>query len=515
MAYTSIQKIINKDYAGIFQWLLDSMDCSIAILDQGGNVVIHSRVNGNQPLRDAPFYQGDTLAGWVRGSGKSDQVNGVASLLTYILNQEAEKKDLAAEVLDRYRELNLLYRLSSRLVTSPKPEEIAQIALEEICPLIHAAHGAVLLKSEASGQLEMLASCGYRYNPHQHTLGPEVIIERVMQTGVPEMSSAQPAPDQFPAMPNSSVSVMCAPLKTEKEIIGVIIMVGEHPDDFAAGDLKLLTTIASQTAPAIEIAHLYQASIEKARLEHDLEMARKVQADLLPRNMPQIEGWQISAYWNPARMVSGDFYDFIPLPDGRLGLVIGDVTGKGMPAALVMANTRSILRGVAGSSSSNRRDTPARMLGRANNLLCDDMPQHMFVTCLLIFLDYKTGRLTFANAGHPLPFHKGEHEVTELCATGMPLGIFPRYRYEDNETQMNPGESLVLYSDGLIEAHNNTGDMYGIGRIRTFMDSFHENHFPRGEKLIHSITEGLEEFTGPGWEQEDDVTLVVLERTAG
>jgi serine phosphatase RsbU (regulator of sigma subunit) len=216
-------------------------------------------------------------------------------------------------------------------------------------------------------------------------------------------------------------------------------------------------------------------------------------------------GWRIDRYYRPAREVGGDFYDFIDLLDGHMGLVIGDVTDKGVPAALVMATTRSLLRGTAGGLES-----PGTVLQRVNDVLYEEIPPNMFVTCLYAILDPRSGRLRFANAGHDLPYHHRNGSVHELHARGMPLGLMPGMLYEENELTLVPGEGVLFYSDGLVEAHNSQRDMFSFGRLQRLLASGSQG----GEALVGMLLEELARFTGEGWEQEDDITMVLLERDA-
>jgi serine phosphatase RsbU (regulator of sigma subunit) len=218
--------------------------------------------------------------------------------------------------------------------------------------------------------------------------------------------------------------------------------------------------------------------------------------------VPEIEGYQIAVYYQPAREVGGDFYDFLKLPEGRLGLIVGDATGHGMPAALVMATTRGMLR--AGTQIS---DSPSEALERVNNSLYPEIPPNMFVTCLAAILDSRTGRLQYANAGHDLPYLRHAHGVSELRATGMPLGMMPNRSYEQKEITLKPGDSILLYSDGLVEAHDSRREMFGFPRMQGFVGAH-----PGGATLIDFLLTELERFTGEEWEQEDDITLLTLQR---
>lgn len=246
-------------------------------------------------------------------------------------------------------------------------------------------------------------------------------------------------------------------------------------------------------------------AMERAHMEHQLQMARLIQQTLLPRQSPDLPGWRMYSHYQPAQAVGGDFYDFLPFEDGRMGLIVGDVTDKGMPAALLMATTRSLLRTVAEQVHS-----PGQVLRQVNELLVREIPPKMFVTCLYAVLDPATGRLRYANAGHNLPYrsHPDNGRVAELRATGMPLGLMPEMEYEEIETTITPGECLVFYSDGLVEAHNPRREMFGSRRLQGLLGSC------AGEcpTLIQHLLGEMEAFTGRGWEQEDDVTLVTLQR---
>jgi anti-sigma regulatory factor (Ser/Thr protein kinase) len=217
--------------------------------------------------------------------------------------------------------------------------------------------------------------------------------------------------------------------------------------------------------------------------------------------LPDLPGWDVAAYYQPAREVGGDFYDFFQLEDGRVAVVIGDVTDKGVPAAMVMAAARSLLR-----ASGSRIVSPGEVLERVNDLLCPDIPERMFVTCLFAVVDPVSGRIVFANAGHNLPFARTVDGPVELRARGMPLGMMPGMSYEEKEATLGPGDALFLYSDGITEAHNAGREMYDTHRLSEQIAG------SEGE-LIDGVLTSLRRFTGDAWEQEDDITIVTLRRT--
>jgi serine phosphatase RsbU (regulator of sigma subunit) len=249
-----------------------------------------------------------------------------------------------------------------------------------------------------------------------------------------------------------------------------------------------------------------QLGIMRRSIEQELRMARDIQQALLPKDSPRRDSWKISHRYLPAREVGGDFYDFLELPGGRLGLVVGDATGHGMPAALVMATARSMLRAVAQAS-----DSPGEVLRRTNDPLVVDIPPNMFVTCFYGILDLFSGRLLYANAGHDPPYlRRGGGDAEELRARGMPLGLMPGMSYEEKEILLEPGNSALLYSDGLVEAHDAGGEMFGFPRLRALV----AEHGDEEKSLVDSLLEELYSFTEEGWEQEDDITLLMLQRSA-
>jgi serine phosphatase RsbU (regulator of sigma subunit)/predicted ester cyclase len=251
---------------------------------------------------------------------------------------------------------------------------------------------------------------------------------------------------------------------------------------------------------------LEQERIERERVEQELQVARRIQQASLPKVVPQLEGWQITPFYRPAREVGGDFYDFHPLSEGRLGLVVGDATGKGVPAALVMSTTCGMLQLAVQASESS---SPSEVLERVNEALTVRIPSNMFVTCFYAILEPKSGYLSYANAGHDLPYlwHSGEAE--ELRARGMPLGLMPGMSYEEKETELDAGEVVLFYSDGLVEAHDPRGEIFGFPRLQALVAKHGEV-----EALGDFLMEELYTFVGEGWEQEDDITLLTLKRSA-
>ena len=298
------------------------------------------------------------------------------------------------------------------------------------------------------------------------------------------------------------------PLITRGELIGWLGL-GQRlsGQDYSANDKLMLSRLAIQVAPALRVAQLaaeQQAeAVERERLEQEMLVARRIQSALLPKELPSYQDWHISAFYQPARQVGGDFYEYKYFEDGRLGIFIGDVTDKGIPAAMVMATTRTLLMALAGDALS-----PGEVLKRVNNLLHKDIPDSMFVTCFYAILDPATGRMVFSNAGHNLPYHHTCDGVLELKAAGMPLGLMPDMEYDLHETIVEPGDRLIFYSDGLIEAHNPQEVMFGYKRLTDLIGDYAGDD----PALIDHLIGELKAFSGPEWEQEDDITIVAIKR---
>jgi serine phosphatase RsbU (regulator of sigma subunit)/predicted ester cyclase len=248
---------------------------------------------------------------------------------------------------------------------------------------------------------------------------------------------------------------------------------------------------------------------ERERVEQELLVARRIQQTSLPKEVPNVKGWEIAPLYQPAREVGGDFYDFHLLSNDRVGLVVGDATGKGVPAALVMSTTCGMLQLASRALASSL--SPGEVLEQVNETLFTRIPANMFVTCFYTILDPKSGCLTYANAGHDLPYlRRRGGEAEELRARGMPLGLMPGMSYEESEIVLDDGEAALFYTDGLVEAHDPKGEMFGFPRLQELVSE----HAADEGSLEEALLEELYTFVGEGWEQEDDITLLALKRSA-
>jgi serine phosphatase RsbU (regulator of sigma subunit) len=315
---------------------------------------------------------------------------------------------------------------------------------------------------------------------------------------------------QSPALKALQVAgvVLVVPLISSGSLVGLLSLGPRRSErGYSTDDLRLLNSLAGYAAPAMRVGQLVRQQQAEARqrerIEQELKIAQIIQQQFLPKQLPDLPSWHVAAFYRPARTVGGDFYDFIPLPDGRVMFVVGDVTDKGIPAALVMASTHALLRDAA-----PRLISPGKVLGHVNEMLCVDIPAHMFVTCLALVLNPVSGEVVFANAGHDVPYVRTQGGVAELRARGMPLGLMPGMDYEERRFQFEPGDCALLHSDGLAEAHAPDREMFGFPRVSALVGKG-----PSGEALIDLCLTELGSFTGANHEQEDDITLVSLQRS--
>ncbi len=404
--------------------------------------------------------------------------------------------------------LALLYRLSQTFNSSLDLDEVLNLVMDEVIAVTRAERGFVTLR-EANGSLVFRTARGMdqkTIDDPQFQISRSV-VERVASEGEPILTSDAQTDDRL-SMRRSVMalglrSILCVPLRLKDKVSGVVYVDNRlQTGIFAQDDLELLTAIASSAAIAIENARLYQLAVEKGRLERELQMARDVQASLLPRETPQVAGWELAARWEPARQVAGDYYDFIPLDEGQLGLVIADVSDKGMPAALFMALTRSIVRASVGRTLS-----PAEGIAHANQLICADATGGMFVTLFYARLNPTTREIVFVNAGHnpPLLYRADEDELTKLTRTGMALGVLEDTSFEERTLSLNPGDFLLLYTDGVTDATDAQEREFGMGRLESVVL---DHRHARAADIMSALDQAIHDFAGSA-APFDDIAILV------
>lgn len=407
--------------------------------------------------------------------------------------------------------LALLYRLSDTFNSSLDLDQVLNLVIDEVIAVTRAERGFLMLYDEAM-QLVFRAARGM----DQQTIDtPEFqvsrgVVDRVAREQQPVLTSNAQS-DEWLSGRASIIglglrSILCVPLLLKGRCLGVIYVDNRlQAGLFTPDDLELLTSIASSAAIALDNARLYQVALEKGRMERELQMARQVQASLLPRETPLIPGWQVAAWWQPARQVSGDFYDFLVDGPDRIAVVIGDVADKGMPAALFMTLTRSTIRATLAQHCE-----PAECIAQVNRLLCDDADNGMFVTVLYGELNPVTSELVYVCAGHypPLWYRAAEDRLTGLESTGMALAVHPWGPFEQRRVQVSPGDMLVFYTDGVIDATNERIEEFGHDRLHQVL---FDHRRESADDIVGALQSAIHAHVGPTV-PFDDIAVVLLKR---
>jgi sigma-B regulation protein RsbU (phosphoserine phosphatase) len=299
-------------------------------------------------------------------------------------------------------------------------------------------------------------------------------------------------------------TVLCMPLKNKDDkIVGVLQLLNKHKGLFTHDDENFIRALSIHAAIAIENARLYEEEKAYRQMREEVRLAAKIQLELLPKSFPVIDGYDIAGKSIPAQEVGGDYFDFIPLQDDRLAICLGDVSGKGLPASLLMANLQATLRGQSFGECS-----PRNCLERSNSLLYHSTSPDKFVTLFYSHLDTKKHRLTYSNAGHDNPFLLTSEKITRLKKGGIVLSIMDKFPYEEEMLELSRGDVLVIYTDGIAEAMNSKGEMFGEQRLSEILQA---NRQEASTKIIDTVFDAVKKFAGAA-PQSDDITMVVVKR---
>ncbi len=302
-------------------------------------------------------------------------------------------------------------------------------------------------------------------------------------------------------------TILCIPLRNkENEIVGVLQLLNKHSGFFTRDDENFIRALSIHAAIAIENARLYEAEREYQQVREEIRLAAKIQHELLPKVTPRVSGYDIAGKYVPAKMVGGDYFDFIQISPSKLVVCLGDVSGKGLPASLLMANVQATLRGQSLAVSS-----PKTCITNANKLLFHSTASDKFVTLFYGTLDTDEHLLLYCNAGHDNPvLLNSRKQIRRLKSGGVVLGIMEDFLYKEEAVRIQPGDLLVIYSDGIVEAMNRKGDMFGEERLITMLQKHRKDTAPQ---IIDSVFNGVVDYIR-GAEQSDDMTMVVVKRDA-
>jgi serine phosphatase RsbU (regulator of sigma subunit) len=469
----------------------------LAIVDSEGVVV---RASGAWPTDTADGDRSFALAprdervGTLMSTGEAPAalLVALAQSVTLLMREALDKHDLARETLERYREINLLYRVSETIGASLDPSDVPRLVLDEAERVIPSDAAAFLLGDAAPG-------AGWEE--------AAALIDNVRSTGRPDIATWVPAAD------GALASALCVPVRAGEKVLGAVVLartVGRKM--FTASDEKLLLGLASEAGIALERAWLHEQEKRHLQLEEELAVARRIQLTLLPTAPPTVPGWEFAATYAAARHVGGDFYDFLDhaLADNRLGLVIADVVGKGVPAALMMAYSRAVLRAQAMAGHS-----VVEVLEGANSLMIQERQSRPFVTAFHAQIELDSGCLSFASAGHDAPLWIAADGTTvrPLEAPGVILGAFRQTGLEPRSIMLEPGDTVVFYTDGVTEARDHDRQLFGDERLEQAAVAAVAAG-GSAQSVLSSVIEAVADFTA-GAEQADDLTIIVVRREGG
>lgn len=415
----------------------------------------------------------------------------------------------------RVAELTALNRMGQEILQARLDvDRLCELIYEEASRIVDTSTFQLGLFHGDEYELKVWVRQGRRQAPARFPQGgSEGIIGWLRQSATPLLvrdfaaeSGTLPASPSYvsPDPPRSAVFV---PLLSENRVVGAIAIQSFRPGAFRENHVRLLSNIANQAAAAIENALLQAQAEEKKKLERELEVARQIQSSLLPGCCPLIPGYQLTAEWRSARQVGGDFYDYFALPDGRWGILIADVSGNGVPAAIFMALSRSLIRsGVIGAASLSAG------LRRANAWILKDTTSGLFVTVFYAVLDPARHVFTYVNCGHnpPLLIRAKDASTDWLSTKGIALGIVEEIDLEEKSVTLDPGDSVLCYTDGITEARDQHDQLFGRGELLATALTARE----RGSDPIQTILEALAAHVGDT-PQADDITLLSLQRAPG
>ena len=399
-------------------------------------------------------------------------------------------------------DLFLLQRVAQRINSNLNIDSLLEEIVNDVSQTFGCSRFAVLLKDERTNELIVGADCGGDTNQHikgeRFTIGEYGMVGHVGATGQTYYAPDVSVDPYYKVSDSQTRSEVDIPLRSRGQLIGVLDAQHKDLSGFSPNRIQLLEALAGHIATAIENAQMFQRERkEKERMAKELVEARNIQRGLFPEKSPAIPGFKVDGTCVPCLEVGGDWYDYIPLPDGRLGVVLADVSGKGMGAAMLMSSTRTILRLVAESGHF-----PAEVLGRVNNLLLRDFPTARFVTMVYALVDPKNATVVFASAGHCFPLFVDSNSTHFLkTEVGLPLGI-QDVLFSEQTVKMTAHSRLVLYSDGVTEAMNSSSDQYGETRLA--------DHVANPSSSVESLLEEIHLFRD-GSSASDDVTVVMIE----
>jgi phosphoserine phosphatase RsbU/P len=407
-------------------------------------------------------------------------------------------------------ELSILNELSRAIGASVDSQDIIHKIVDRSMRAVQAEQTVVtLVDRNANEPMKTLVRAMTSSTEHPHYHLNENLIGWMHLYKKPLLTNDPTSDERFSGLKleQSIHSILCVPLMVKSALIGVITSYNKKGRGFNEEDQRLLAIIAGQSAQIIENARLYEEEKALVSMKEQVKLAAQIQLDLLPKSPPQLEGYDIAACSIAAQMVGGDYYDFVRAEDGRWAVCLGDVSGKGLPASLLMANLQATLRG-----QTAILNTVSETIARSNRLIYQSTDPEKFATLFYGVLDAPGGGLAFCNAGHeyPMLFKSGAEAPTRLVTGGMALGVLEEFPYEEGATRMDPGDTLIVYSDGITDAVNEFEQPFGEERLR---ECVRKHAADSAVTIMERVVEAVKAHER-GTPRIDDLTLLVVKRNA-
>ncbi|MBI5471690.1 MAG: SpoIIE family protein phosphatase [Ignavibacteriae bacterium] len=407
-------------------------------------------------------------------------------------------------------ELSVINELARAISVSLDPHEIMQTIIRRSLRALQAEQGVITLVEQQSADpmktlVRSMASSSEREEFHltQALLGWMHLNKKPLLINSPKTD------ERFRGVTwdESITSLLCVPMMLKSELKGVITIYNKKGrEGFTEDEQRLLAIIAAQSAQVVENARLHERERQLIHMQEEVRLASKIQNDLLPKSAPAIDGYEIAGRSIPAQVVGGDYFDFIPINELRLAICLGDVSGKGLPASLLMANTQATLRG-----QTLINPTARECMERSNKLLFDSTGPEKFVTMFFSILDVSSHQLNYCNAGHDIPYLlSNSGALMRLNVGGIPLSMMEQFPFEEETIAMQPGDLLVICSDGIAEAMNVNQEQFGEERLSILLDKLRASS---AVDVIDGIVSAVRAHAGAA-PQADDMTVVVVRRKA-
>ncbi len=501
-------------------------------------ITVSNQDDGQFMVLAAPLYVQSELDAYIAIYVKrSKRVKNAERVLQFLANTLSEKaysefelNNLTEELIEKYNEVNLIYDITEGLGAVFDPQKVCDVILEKVVEVIGVEKASVMLYHEQSNRLHLVASYGMDLSEEEmkdiaippgegvagtvFNTGEHILLENIaeqlsqdntniVQEHEYEHELLVSGSSRYKKKSYLSIPMICSPQQTEQKVIGVINMTEKLTSDmFTSGDLRLLTAIASQAAMSLYNIQLIEEVKDAERVKREIEIAQQIQMGLLPAVPPDVPGIELAGRCLPAMQVGGDYYDFFLSPDNRLGLVIADVSGHNVGAALMMAAARSTLR-----SEVLTRCSPSQILENTNLVLYDDLTNaELFITMFYAEYETQTRILRYSNGGHNHPIVLREGACLFLDTDGMLIGMLESVDFEEKTIQLQPDDFVIFYTDGVVEAVNEAGEMFQLERL---CDVIEANWQSDASHLLDTIYEQVEQYSGSAL-RTDDITVVAL-----